>query len=300
MSASRRARLREHLMTEITTMPAVTEPAIRIRRWASPRRIGATVGGIAVATAGAFAGLAVITGPAGLGPTAFAVSPEPHGVVAIHIVSTKASAEQMTRQLRSKGLHIRIATEPASPALVGTWIGVGADGRVPMSVVDEVGNQTEGYAATLEVPVSFPGTLVLDVGVPPRPGQQINVAGLRNALAPGGPLACNGLSGAKPANAAKTLTALGYSIDYWTTRQPQLPGRTPAQSGVVHTPPAGSRVTQVWVHDWVGDHWTDVDPSRERHVIVQVQSPTAATYPYTVWQGFAPSLRTGSPASAGC
>jgi hypothetical protein len=205
----------------------------------------------------------------------------------------------MTRQLQAKGLNIKIATMAASPALVGTWVGVGSDGTLPMSVADKV--NLDGYGATLEVPASFRGLLILSVGVPPKPGEPINVAGLRNALAPGGPLACHGLSGAKPEDAEKTLTSLGYTIDYWTTRLPTFrAGVTPEQDGVIAVPPPGTRVTQVWVHDWIGTRWDNVDPTREHNVVVQVQAPSAATYSYTIWQGFASSLRTGDPATAGC
>jgi hypothetical protein len=297
----RLSRLRGHLMTEIATQPAPAEAQaapIRIRRW-TPRRLAVASAAIAAGTAAVFVGLAATSGPGGLGPTAFAVTPQPHGVVAIHIVNTQASADEMTRQLQAKGLNIKIATMAATPALVGTWVAVGSDGTLPDSVAEKV--NLDGYAATLDVPASFPGLLILDVGVAPKPGQPINVAGLRNALAPGGPLACHGLSGAKPEDAEKILASLGYTIDQWTTRQPTFrPGVTPEQSGVVAVPPPGTRVTQVWVHDWIGTRWDDIDPSREHNVVVQVQAPKAATYTYAIWQGFASSLRTGNPATAGC
>ena len=277
--------------------PAPSQPRLR----AKSRRLGVTLGAVAGVTAAVFVGLSATSGPAGLGPSAFAVTPAPHGDVSIHIVSTEASADEMTRQLQAKGLHIKITTDAASPALVGTWLYDGATDQVPQSVEQFISKQMEGYAATLEVPAIFPGTLTLGVGVSPRAGERINVAGLRNALAPGGPLACHSLSGAKPADAAKTLAALGYTIDFWTTREPIYPANaTTQQSGVVPSPPADTRVTQVWVHDWRGRRWDDVDATREHNVIVQVQSPTAPSFPYTVWQGFAPTLRTGNPATAGC
>jgi hypothetical protein len=302
LAPDRLARLRGHLMTEITRQPeapAATTP-VTARRW-TPRRVGLAATAVATATAAVFVGLTAGSGPGRLGPTAFAVTPEPDGVVAIHIVNTQASADEMTRQLRAKGLHIKVATMTASPSLVGTWLYNGATADVPASVQASVTNQRQGYAATIEVPASFPGTLTLGVGITPRPGQKVDVAGLRNALAPGGPLACRGLSGASPATAAKTLASLGYTIDYWTTKMPIFPANAPAsRSGVVTEPPPGSRVTQVWVHDWSGQDITNTDLTREHHVIVQILPPDAPQYPFDVWLGFAPSLRTGDPATAGC
>src|SRR4051812_14446745 len=118
LSRDRLARRREHLMTEITATPSTihVEPPRRSRRTA---RYGlAAAGAIAVATAAVSVVLTIGGDATGLGPTAFAVTPIPHGNVSIDIVSTRASAAEMTRQLRAKGLPIKIATMPASPALV--------------------------------------------------------------------------------------------------------------------------------------------------------------------------------------
>lgn len=298
---ARLARLREHLMLEIAPPLSRTQEVAPAHRW-TPRSAALAAATVAAATAAVLGGLTLGAGPGGLGPSAFAVTPEPKGVVAVHVVSTQASADQMTRQLQAKGLNVQVATVPVSPALVGTWVAVGADGDYSQARMDDLIRQTEGYATTLEIPANMPGEIQLTVGRAPNRGEAIAVGGLRNALAPGGPLACQALSGANPSVAARQLRSLGYTIDFWTTKQPLVhPAGTPASvTGVVAEPAFGSKVTQVWVHDWVGNELTNVRPGYEHHVVVQVQDPRSSTYEYEVWQGFPPSMQGGDASTAGC
>src|SRR4051812_46370088 len=110
LSPDRLARLRGHVMTEISTAPApLATPPPAHRRWA-PRRVGVALGAVAAATTAVLVALTVTAGPGGLGPTAFAVAHLPGDIVAIKVVNTRASADQMTRQLKAQGVNASIET----------------------------------------------------------------------------------------------------------------------------------------------------------------------------------------------
>lgn len=219
--------------------------------------------------------------PAGTGPTAFAVTQSPSGAVAIRVVSTAASAEQMTRQLHDRGINVRIVAQTATPPLVGTWIGWGASEDPSAELTSTLSSQMQGYRSTIELPAGFDGKITLDVGVPAQPGEKPNVGGLRNALAPGGVLACQQLAGADPQTAERTLQRLGFHLDYWTEREWR---GTPLPQ-----PPAGTKVVKALIHDTDLQDWTNVLPGGERNVILLVAAPDDAAYPRLMREGYAPS-----------
>lgn len=282
----RLARLREHLMTEISTAPAPLAPAPSPpsrRRW-TPARLGVAVAGVAAATGAVFVGLAVTAGPGGLGPTAFAVSHLPGDTVAIKVVDTAASADQMTRQLRAQGVHVTIQTITANPQLVGKWNGASFTADVPASLVHSVEQQEHGYVATIELPAIFPGEIGLTVGVPTPADETPGVVGVRNALAPGGPLFCDRLSGAQPAAAEQTLTAQGYTV-HWAD------GTRGLYTTEISTPPAGSRVSTATIFDFDRQDPTRPIPN-PRDVTVTVIDPHDERYLPQLWLGFALSQQT--------
>lgn len=284
LSPDRLARLRGHLMTEISTAPAPTAiTPIPNRRW-TPRRIGLAATAVAAATAAAFVGLTVTSGPGGLGPRAFAVSHLPGDTIAIKVVNTEASAAQMTRQLRDQGVNVTVDTVTTTPQLVGTWISAGFSADVPESLSQSIASQMHGYVATIELPAVFPGTINLDVGRPTPAGEEPNVAGMRNALAPGGRLFCDRLSGVRPSIAEQRLTAQGYTV-HW------VDGTRSLYSQTVSAPPAGTRVSAAFIFDFDRTDLTRAiaDP---HDVNVTVISPQDRRFLPQLWLGFAPSQQT--------
>lgn len=219
-------------------------------------------------------------------------------VVYVRPVTTAAAAAATTRRLNSLGVHINVTTQPATPSLVGTWLGEGGTGDVPTPLVNDVVRQAQGYTATLRIPAHFTGRITLEVGVPPAPGQKIDVGGLRNALAPGMPLACHSLSGATPADAIRVVAQLGYSIDAWTTRDSATSGLlTPAQ---IESRPH-LRVTEAFVHDWTGNDLSAVQPGAEHHLVVKLADERSPTYIAQLWTGYSAGLRKPEPpALTGC
>ena len=284
LSPDRLARLRGHLMTEISTAPAPqVQSGAAPRRW-TPRRLGMGLVAVAAATAAVFVGLTVTTGPGGLGPTAFAVSHLSGDMVAIKVVNTKASADQMTRQLHGQGVNVSIQTVPTTPQLVGTWVMASFTGDVPASLSESVAQQTHGYVATLEVPAVFAGDLTLYVGRAMRPGETPQVGGARNALAPDGLLFCDRLSGAKPAAAQEKLEAQGYTV-HWAD------GTRGLYTQEISAPPAGSRVSAAFIFDF--DRKDVSRPITNPHdVTVTVTDPNDRRYLPQLWLGFAPSQQT--------
>lgn len=194
--------------------------------------------------------------------------------VAIRILNPGASAGAMTRQLQGEGLALTVSTRRASPQLVGTWVGQRASARVPRQVVASVREQTSGYPLTLEVPARFPGTIALEVGVASGRSGAPEVFDRRNALAPGGLLACRGLSGADPLRAADYLRDNGYAPVLVTG------GRT--DSPALWAPPPGARVVAAYLDD--------VGPTMVR---LRVAERGDKNYRELLGAGFAPSQRQG-------
>jgi hypothetical protein len=284
LSPDRLARLREHVMTEISTAPApqALKPTPR-GRW-TPRRLGTAVAGMAAATAAIVIGLTVATGPGGLGPTAFAVSHLPGDTVAIKVVDTAASAEQMTRQLQAQGVNVRIDAITANPQLVGTWNGAGFTSDVPASIVHSIMEQEHGYVSTIEIPAVFPGTIGLSVGVPTPAGETPGVVGARNALAPGGQLFCERLSGVQPAVAERELAAQGYTV-HWAD------GTHGLYQDEIPDPPPGSRVSSAVIFDFDPQDVSRPIPN-PHDVTLTVIDPHDRRYLPQLWLGFAPFQQT--------
>lgn len=269
----------EHLMTEITA-PATdltshhSKPAIRWRRWL-PLTAGAIVAGV-------IAAIVVVVGVTPSHPrgaTAFAVEPVADGSVAVKVVNTDASAREMTAQLHAAGLRVDVATEPASPQLVGTWVGASFSADVPQALAKSIISQTDGYTATLDIPKSLAGDVILYVGVTTPTGELPQVIGLPNALAPGGRLACLNLSGADPAQAAAALTARGYTLT-WTDS-------VSAAAPTLTQPPAGSQVTDAFISD-----------DNPKQVAVVAIAPSDSRYAGSIHIGYPLDQRTATGVAA--
>ena len=218
--------------------------------------------------------------------------------VTIQPVTTAAAAQRFTQRLNSAGVHVQITTQPATPALVGTWISEGATPAVPIALVKSVDQQAQGYTSVIRIPAHFQGRITLEVGVPPMPGQKIEVAGLRNALAPGMPLGCRSLSDAAPADAIRVFSELGYTVDAWSSRDSATSGVLTATQIMRDS---HLHVAQVFVHDWSGNDLTAVRTGQQHHLIVKLLDDRSPSYLTQLWTGFAPALRTANPpALAGC
>jgi hypothetical protein len=279
LGPERLAQRRSHLMSEIALQTNSNETVRQTRRH---RRLGIGISAVAVAGATAaicFAGF-VATSP-GLGPVAFAVTAGSPGHVNIRVISTAATATQMTQQLQRRGLHVTVTTLPASPQLVGRWLAVGGSSALPQGIEGQVARQALGKVVELSIPRSFPGDMTLTVGRAPGAGEQPQVFGTPNALAPGGKLACKGLRGASPGRASRELSADGYRIR-WAAQQggPRLAA-----------PPPGTAVASAYVNDFKPSN-VEQAVTEPHRVTVVVGKPGTPTFRREVSDGFPLDART--------
>jgi hypothetical protein len=216
------------------------------------------------------------------GGTAFEIRRLPGDTVSVRIVDPDVPASEMTEQLRKAGLDVSVSTLSASPQLVGAWLPDAFFTRVPAEAVEPVVQQLEGYVRTLEIPATVRGPMRLAVAVAPRGSRMPQVVGRRNVLAPGGALACRGLSGAVPETAAEQLRALGYT--------PVFVGGTKLDSPTLDRVPSGSRVVAGYVEE--------ITPATVRLVL---DEPGSRHYRSRIGLGFPPSAMRGDvPADSGC
>lgn len=216
------------------------------------------------------------------GGTAFEIRRLPGDTVTVRIVDPGVPASEMTEQLRRAGLDISVSTLPASPQLVGTWLPDGFFTQLPTGTVEPVVDQLEGYVRTLEIPATVRGPMRLAVAVAPRGSQEAQALGRRNVLAPGGLLACRGLSGAVPETAAEQLRALGYT--------PIFVGGTKLDSPALDRVPSGSRVVAGYVEE--------ITPTLVRLVL---DEPGSKRYRSRIGLGFPPSAAGGDvPVDSTC
>ena len=243
LSNDRLNRRREHLMREITLeqTPAAISPTATIRAVRPGRRRGLVGAFAGVAVAAAVVVAVTLPGSSG-GPAAFDVQRISNDTVSIRIVNTAVDAKEMTRQLHRQGLNIFIDTMPASPQLVGFWLTSSFSGDVPESVASALmAQRSPGYTATVELPVSFRGEIRLGIGRATRPGEEVQVGGMPNALAPGGRLACLHASGGDPQTVRTAVEALGYTVQ-WDSGQV-------AKLEPIPAPLAGQRVVIAIIDD---------------------------------------------------
>lgn len=215
-----------------------TPAAPRVRRRSHSRSWVAA--GAVAACAAAITTASIVPGSgSGLVSTALAVTRPDDSTVVIKILDAAEDPAALTRRLAAEHLSIRVEAVSASPQLVGRWLSSGADAHVSGALADSVAEQTVDKTADLVVPAHFAGTLSLTIGRPARPGEHPDVIGTPNALAPGGKLACWGLTGAEPAVALTTLQDAGWRV-VWAAggvRRPQA------------SPEPGQRVVQAYVYD---------------------------------------------------
>jgi hypothetical protein len=249
LTDDRRDRRREHLMREITLTRPIPSSApaaasgSRGEGWTTWRR--SLAGGLAAATA-AVAVLAVAMSGSPPAPAAFAFEPISSETVAVRIINTTVDAAAMTAQLHEQGLNASIEALPASPQLVGTWLTYSLSAGFSPSVDAAIRAQfVNGYLSSILLPTRFQGRVSFGIGVPPAPGQKIQVLGIPNALAPGGRLGCLHATGGDPGTVRAAAQSWGYTVSW---AEGYLGDLTPVQ-----LPSAGQRVIAARIDDRTPD-----------------------------------------------
>lgn len=137
----------------------------------------------------------------------------PSGEVTVPIVSSAEDAAALTAALADRGAGITVRAVPVSPQLVGTWVSLSSDGHMDERLYEAISDEAIGHVVTLTLPARTEG-LELSVGVTPRPGEQPEVEGLRNAFAPQRVLECSRARGDTAAAASRELTGDGYAVSF--------------------------------------------------------------------------------------
>ena len=209
-------------------------------------------------------------------PTAKRVSNQ---MLSVGPVSTATDADRLTHAFHQQGIDLSIDAVPAGPQFVGTWVYSSFSASVPKTLVASVIKQTQGYTATIALPSSFRGAIRLAVGRAPAKGEQIQVDGLRNALAPGALLGCLQATGADPARAEAAAQNLGYTVT-WVDGDK-------SRSRAVGSPAPGERVVTAYIDN--------ATPDRVRFIVatpgtVQYDAQSRLGYSPAQWQAHAAGI----------
>jgi hypothetical protein len=200
------------------------------RRWARARRRWFPAGvdarlrrplvlsGFGAAAVGTVA--AVVLG------TTSGVSPAPAEAVAFRtaasgdIIATVtdpfAAQAQLDAAFAKQGLKITVNLLPVSPSIVGTVLYVGESGAGDQIKALQGGHCLMGGGGCpigLDIPKDFAGEGSIALGRPAKAGEQYESAA--SIFAPGEPLHCSGLLGAKVATALPVLQADNLTVVQW-------------------------------------------------------------------------------------
>ena len=251
LSDVRLVRRREHLMREITLLRPVGSAETAPRQRHRSRRFTvrrSLVGGLITACAVAVVVGTLIDGPGEQGgPDAFEIRRISNETVSVRIVNTSVAADRMSEQLHEQGLDVTIEAMPASPQLVGAWLTLSLSQDVSPAAERSIEEQfTNGYVSAIQLPARFTGRIWIGVGVAPGPRQDLQVSGIRNALAPNAWLGCLHATGGEPATVRRAAEFWGYTVS-WAEG-------LPSHLVPIQQPSPGQRVIAAYIQDATPTH----------------------------------------------
>ncbi|HEY1457475.1 MAG TPA: hypothetical protein VGF15_03055 [Solirubrobacteraceae bacterium] len=202
------------LLEQIT---ATSRPARRSRAGKLPAPRALLGVGAAVATLGVLALLAALGG-VGRTPTAGAVTfrTAASGQIIATVTNPFAAQAQLDAAFARQGLEIRVNLIPVSPSIVGTVLYVGESGAGDQIKALQGGHCLMGGGGCfigIEIPKGFTGEGSITLGRPARPGESYESSA--SIFAPGEPLHCSGLLGARVAGALPVLRAERLTVLQW-------------------------------------------------------------------------------------
>jgi hypothetical protein len=190
-----------------TTTPA---PAHRGRRSAHRRRRPLRLGLAGAATAAAAVTVvAALTARSAVSPTtadAVAFRTASNGEIIATVTDPFAAQAQLNAAFAKQGLNITVSLVPVSPSIVGTVLYVGESSTGSQIQPLQGGHCLTGGGGCpigLKIPKDFTGSGSITLGRPAKPGEEYESAA--SAFAPGEPLHCSGLLGARVQSAMSTL-----------------------------------------------------------------------------------------------
>ncbi len=128
-----------------------------------------------------------------------------------------AAQAQLNAAFAKQGLKITVNLIPVSPSSIGTVLFVGESGSVVGQITPLQGGRClaggGGCAIGIRIPRGFAGEGSITLGRPAKPGEPYESSA--SVFAPGEPLHCSGLLGAKVATALPVLRAEHLTVAQW-------------------------------------------------------------------------------------
>jgi hypothetical protein len=245
------ARRRELLQTIVGRNPGATAPArrdiARERRRSAARyklRRPAALSAFGAAAAAAIAA-AVLSASSAVSPgraQAVAFRSAPGGDTIATVTDPFAAQAQLDAAFAERGLKITVTLLPVSPSSVGTVVSVGESGPGMAQIKPLQGGHClsggGGCAIGIEIPRDFHGQGSIYLGRPAKPGEPYESGD--SAFAPGEPLHCSGLLGARVASALPVLQAKHFTATQWQENVEDSP--TSSHTVDLAQPPAQSYI----------------------------------------------------------
>jgi len=136
-----------------------------------------------------------------------------HGFIVARVTDPTASAAQLRAAFAEHGLDITLQLLPVSPSLVGTVIVISSEGSgIEALQGGKCITGGGGCPVGLRIRSTYRGHAEITLGRRARPGEMYDSTA--SAFAPGEPLHCSGLVGARVTRAAAALKARGLSATW--------------------------------------------------------------------------------------
>jgi hypothetical protein len=204
-------------------------------------RFGLAGSATAVAVAAAVAVLAAGSAVRPTSANAVSFRTASSGEIIATVTDPFAAQAQLDAAFAKEGLHITVSLMPVSPSIVGTVLYVG-ESRGGAQIQTLQGGHCltggGGCAIGLKIPHGFSGSGSITLGRPAKPGERYESAA--SAFAPGEPLHCSGLLGARVVSAIGVLEQDGFQMT-WSEVVPG-PSKLSSTSRSVAQPPTGSYI----------------------------------------------------------
>jgi hypothetical protein len=226
-----------------------------------------TLSACAATAAGAIAAVVLSTTSAVSPVSAQAVAfrSSPSGDIIATVTDPFAAQAQLDAAFAKQGLKITVKLLPTSPSIVGTVLA--SDESNSNSVTSQITPLQGGHclsggggcAIGIEIPRDFRGEGTIYLGRPAKPGEQYEST--TSAFAPGEPLHCSGLLGARVSTALPVLQKDGLTVAEW--REDSESARGVSRSVTLSQPPAQN-------YTWDAEL---IEPGRLRVTTESVQWP---------------------------
>ena len=139
------------------------------------------------------------------------------GDILATVIEPFAAQAQLDAAFAKRGLKITVNLLPVSPSGVGTVLFVGETGSGAAQITPLQGGHClaggGGCTIGIKIPRGFTGEGSITLGRPAKPGEPYESSA--SIFAPGEPLHCSGLLGAKVATAPSVLRAKHLAVTQW-------------------------------------------------------------------------------------